>query len=239
VQSEELLLDRQGKNTLYPLLNGFSKCAVVIEDVGAASEEALLRPIDRVARYHFFSGVQKVPFLHIHPVRDLADDCVGRITSLLRDVPRILNSANLLGVRNRIPHGGGEFPSQEDFMSVLAALEHTVRALETSGLSPTVHHFSAGKLDQYGRYSAVLRDYASREVALLLPSALRYCGLPGPSDVQVVFHWASIRGSSECLRFSVEEDSPYARMWRDFRVPEDGFDSPSVLTAKEGSAAPR
>lgn len=235
---EEAVLDPLGKNTLYPLLHGFSDCADALEEAAETSQESALRSPARIARYHFFSGLYQVPFLHTFPVCDLAAASVQRIASLLRDVPRVLHSANLLGVRNRIPHGGGEFPAQEDFLSVLAALEHTVRLLEVSGASPTVHQFAAGELDQYGRYRAVLRDYASREVSMVLPNPLRFCGLPSPEEPQVVFHWATIRDSPERLRFSLEEDSPYARMWEGFQVPELELNSPDAITAQDPFAAP-
>lgn len=233
-RGEEAMLDPLGKNTLYPLLHGFADCADILEgEADKASQDSALRSPARIARYHFFSGLYQVPFLHTFPVCDVAAESVRRITSLLRDVPRVLHSANLLGVRNRIPHGGGDFPAQEDFLSVLAALEHTVRLLEVSGASPTVHQFAAGQLDQYGRYRAVLRDYASREVNMASPSPLRSCGLPSSEEPQVVFHWATLRDSPECLRFSLEEDSPYARMWQGFQVPEFALSSPDAMTVQD------
>jgi hypothetical protein len=71
-------------------------------------------------------------------------------------------------------------------------------------------------VDGDGRRTAMLANGSGRQIALFRPSPFTWLGLPSLPNSWYVVHSARFAEPSEVLRFGVEFDSPYAKMWSDY-----------------------
>jgi hypothetical protein len=187
------------------------------------------RPPEGFPGYAAFTHIEMFPFIHTVALLDLDRSAAVNISSLVRDAARTLKRGNVMSVRNRIPHGGGDFPSSVEFGTAISAIEQAITALEESGACPLVALYAGSSSDGYGRFCVEWKDYRGRTTVLYGPSELEMCGLPSSETPQAIFKMARVRDSAEVLRFSFEEDSEFSRIWSNYPNP------PSDILAIEGA----
>ncbi len=210
-----LTLSASGKNNLFGLVHGFRELALLSEELLSSPE----RPIRDPATYPLWSrheGLYKFPFVHTVPLFDVACHRIADIVECLKKVTNIFLSADLMGVRNRVPHGGGEFPSLQALQVARVAAEEAVDLLEQYGLAGLVHYPGESRSDGMVRGCRFYFDYSARRFPLYWPSVLDKCHLPSMDVPQMIFTHAAILGTSEVLRFEIEDDSDFTAMWADY-----------------------
>jgi hypothetical protein len=211
---ETLNISSSGRTNLFGLIEGLRITADLCENqISEEDRSAYERPAIDFPGYAGETGLELFPFENTLALLDLDEAAVHDIASLLRDASRSLVRSNLMSVRNRVPHGGGDFPTEEEFATALTATEQVVRMLEDAGALPLVWQFTGSNVDEYGRSGSHLQNYRGKSLVLYYPSELETCGLPASGAPQVIFKIARIRGSSEVLRFAFQEDSEYSSMW--------------------------
>lgn len=239
VGSEPLVIEATGRNSLFALGAGFTAAAELSAERLGDDKEAYRRPSsDYPGWFVPAGGLQLFPFHHTVPILDLDRDAAEAACSALREVQRRLDRGLVLSVRNRISHGGPNFPTQEEFRTAMSAIESTVGFLEDSGLAPLVSVSSGSTTDEWGRGVGVLRDYRGIEHRVSHSSGLRRCGLPSPSESQIVCRLARVAGTGEVLRFVLEEASEFVQLWRDYPRRPAPDATASVLGTDERPEVP-
>jgi len=216
-RGEHLVLNSSGKNNLFGLIEGLRAMADMADRFLTEEDPSLYqRPYSEFPGYAGESGVELFPFVHTVAILDLDREAALHITALLRDAARALVRGNVMSVRNRIQHGGRDFPSKDQLNTAISSIEQAVLALEAGGICPLASLYAGTAFDQYGRSCAELRDYRGRITMLCQPSELRSSGLPGSITPQAIFRTARLSASAEVLRFSFQEDSEFSRLWADY-----------------------
>jgi len=229
-----LLLDAAGINTLYPLIQGFAVLADLCKDLLAIKNGEMRRSEDEIPGFHSKTEVQLFPFLHKALILDIREADGDRLIALLENITATLEASQVHSVRNRIDHPRPDFPNQAEIEKACAAVAGIVEPMEVAGICPLLYLYSGHQVDQYGRATAILKDYRGRQIGVRKPSQYEECRLPSLRSPQLAVPAMHIGESAEFLRFRLEHTSDYTEMWRGYprrrmRLPSeelvDGLDS--------------
>jgi hypothetical protein len=213
---EPVRLDPEGRNTLYPLVQGFAALADLCIDLAGSGKGNALRPENQIPHYHGRTELQKFPFLHTILVLDIRKDDRDRTIDFLRSITASLNEAGICDIRNRLDHKRRDFPTKEEITTACDATARIVAGMESAGVCPLIYLYSGTQHDEYRRGRVVLRDYKGKEITIRVPSQYEACRLPRLGRPQIVVPSIHINDSSEILRFEFEEKSDFAQMWKDY-----------------------
>lgn len=215
-KEDPIRFDPDGKNTLFPLVAGFSILEGACREIIEEREREFPRADDEFPGYHGKTSIQVFPWKHTKLVLDLSERTKADILDILASVTKRLEKAGVASLRNRIEHRREDFPRMEEILSVCEEVRDVISELEEHGLSPLIHYFGGSDIDHRGQGEIRFRNYADQERILFQPSLFYSSGLPGTAPPQVVSPVLRIRGSLEPLRFTVEEPSEFNRKWEDF-----------------------
>ncbi|WP_147469208.1 hypothetical protein [Corallococcus sp. AB045] len=220
--------ESSGKNTLYPLIQGFSILAELCAEL-LASPEQWLRPAKEMPSYHDKQKLFQLPFRYKIELMNLSEADRDAIIRELHETTQKLDAANVSSVRNRLEHKRVDFPDRVEIENACGAISEVMGKLEASGLMPTVFFFSGLRLDPYGRGTVLLQDHRGRKLEAFHPSAFQFSGIPSLMDggALIVVPRAHISGSAEYLRFRFKEKSDFASIWQDY--PRRRFSVPLFI----------
>jgi len=224
IGSNEVKYDADGKNTLYPLIQGFAILADLCSEIIEGMDSELRRPESKLPGYYGKTEIELFPFLHKALILDLRKGDRDQIIGLLKEFTAILERSQVCDIRNRLEHGRRDFPNQEEIEKARSAVSDTVSKMEATGVCPLIYLYAGRTVDNYGRGTMIFKDYRGREITVKLPSQYGVCGLPSSHQPQIIVPIMHIGDSPELLRFEFEETSEYVEMWRDYpkrrpRVP--------------------
>ena len=232
-----LTFDAGGKNTLFPLIAGFSCLAELCEEMLADRSDSWARPKSGLPGYHLRTDLQMFPFLHTALVFDLRESDRERILQLLHEITQELDSSGVTDIRNRMGHRSRDFPTQQEIERACVAVKDVVAKMELSGLSPLLYLYAGNSIDEYGRSVVEVRDYKAREIQILRPSEYDVCGLPPPGVPAVVVPWMRMGDSTMTIRFEYQESSDYSSLWKDYPKRRTRFDPLSQADLDESPAS--
>ena len=208
--------DPLGKNTLYPLIRGFSILAKLLEQVCVQGEDDFLRPKKEMPDFSYQSDLELFPFSHTLMILDVADSDKVRIIELLKSVTQKLEAADVCNVRNRIEHRRSDFPHQTEIESVYKAVSDAATDLELSGILPLIWLTDGVSSDRFGRGKRFFRDFRGRTIGLDQPLHYPSSRMPSFNKTQVIMPWVRIAESSELLRFEYQEGSAFVDVWEGY-----------------------
>jgi hypothetical protein len=214
--NEPLRLDPTGKNTLYPLIQGFAVLAQTCKELLKEPEGAFRRPTNQLPDYYEETEISPFPFLHMLLLWDLRKDDSTRIIALLEEVTGVFESSDVSNVRNRIEHKRADFPDQSEIEKACHAVTSIMKKMEESGVCPMVYLYAGESVDEYRRKVVKLQDHKGTIIEIEQPSEFSPVGLPSVRQAQIVVPWMHIDDSFELMRFRVEETSDYTKILRTF-----------------------
>ena len=215
-ENDVLEIRRDGKNPLFPLVEGFRVLGEYCDELLAADASAYRRDDDKSPFFAGKSPLTFFPFVHTVTLFDLSPEPRAKLIERLKEVPSAIGRGHVLDVRNRLEHQRDSFPTASELAGALDALEAVIQDLEMSGCCPTVFQLVRIDSDRYGRSTSILQNYSGATVELYTPSSLHLDDLPGPAEPQVCLRGVEITGSGEDLRFVYAEPSDFQRLWRRF-----------------------
>lgn len=224
-----LVFDPGGKNTLYPLIQGFGILADLCNEIDRVDKHPHLRSKSETPRFCGRSDVDVFPFRHRLLFLDMSEADRKLAVLCLAETAASLEKSNICSVRNRIEHRRPDFPSRDEMEKGVNAVQAAVDKLEDAGFCPLLFTYAGEKEDEYHRREVLLRDYRSREVAVRLPSQFDGCRLPSLMGPQVVVRSLHIGDSPEMMRFRYEEESDYTGLWRGYPRKRLTVDADEVL----------
>lgn len=216
-ENDILVLDKEGKNTLYPLVKSFSVLADFCEEI--LSERSNHKRL--ISDYPDFFGktdIYEFPFKHKILLLDLNEEDLKKLIGILKKISSILESNNVSNVRNRIKHNrpSHEFPTTEELEGIHVSVEEVVEEMEREGILPTVYVNSGNEIDEFGRGFIKYKNYKSE--ILLISNSSNYIksGMPLYKKLQINLPNVHIKDSFEKLRFKYVEKTLYSMYWKDY-----------------------
>ena len=102
--NEPLVFDPNGKNTLYPLVQGFALLARVCSETIEDGSGTLKRPKNELPGYHNKTEIDLFPFLHKVLILDLTKSDRDRMIESLQEITATLEESQVCNLRNRLEH---------------------------------------------------------------------------------------------------------------------------------------
>ena len=239
IQTEDgpLELSPGGDNTLFPLVAGFlalaQRSSELLQNVSKYRKPEVL-----LAHYTHDSTLQVFPYKHQRFLFDACKEELDRTISLLQTSGSSLQRSSVITVRNGVIHPKQKFPTRSDIDSCCVTLRETVQALEQAGLVPTLFATVKVENDGFGRHEITSVNYGDRHLKWSPSPALHVIrSLPSVRDPQVIVPSLHLPDTAEVLRFSVEEDSDYREMWRNY--PRRRAPSKEDIEETEGRTEPQ
>jgi hypothetical protein len=141
------------------------------------------------------------------------EESQASILSALQEISAALMSSEISDSRNDWLHGRRTVANTERLRLGLEKVGEAVNRITESGFARDRYHWARNDADGDGRRTAVIANGSGRTISLFRPTPFAWLGLPTLSGSWYVVHTARFAEPSEVLRFGVEFDSPYAKMW--------------------------
>jgi hypothetical protein len=203
------------RTTLYPLLRGFSVLATFLSDLGGNSVD-FLRPEEQFPPWVGVQSLQRFPFVHTIPFLDLLPESRESIIEALQEISAALVASEISESRNEWLHGRRTMANLERLRLGLEKVGEAINRISESGFSRDHYRWVKNDSDGEGRRTSILANSSGRQITLFRPTAFAWVGLPSLGRSWYVMHSARFAQPTEVLRFGVEFDSPYAKMWTNY-----------------------
>ncbi|MGX6445791.1 hypothetical protein ACWM35_21450 [Neobacillus sp. K501] len=215
--NEFLNLDKDGRNTLYPLIKGFSAIAEICEE-HLKFKDKYERLETEYPSYYKKTDLYDFPFRYKVLLLDLEKTDVRRIIELLKKISDTLETKNISNVRNRIKHNRPihEFPSIGELEETCNAISEVVLKMEVEGILPTVYIRSGKENDEFGRGFVKYKNYKGVSILLSNSSQFIRSGMPLYKKVQLILPNVHINNSVDKLRFNYFEKTSYSNYWSEY-----------------------
>ncbi|MBO9604994.1 MAG: hypothetical protein J7639_03545 [Paenibacillaceae bacterium] len=228
---EKIVYDENGKNTLYPLIQGFKLLADQVNKA-IINEVQYIRSPGEFPSFYGRSNINKFPFLHNILLLDLSPEDIKNTVYLFELITHELTSANVCSVRNKIEHKRDDFPTTEEIEQACAALERITRKMQDAGVLPTIYLYSGLYKDEYGRGYDKLVNHEGDKIEIFTQNQYR-SKLPSNNVPQIVVPSIRLNKSIEPLRFAYKEDSDFVNMWIDFPKVRENVQEEFVRSSED------
>jgi hypothetical protein len=215
-EGRALELNPNGKNTLYHLICGFKALADYCEETLKGGSAKYQRPKEELPGFFNVTDIETFPFLHKRLIFDLREIDVNRIVNALKDATDILEKSSICEIRNRIDHGGREFPNREEIVRACQEVKRTINLFEESGICPLVYFYFGSQHDSYGRKSMIFKNCRGKEIKVFRPSQFNACGIPSLDKPLIFFPYLHVDDSFEIVRYGIEENSDFKEIWENY-----------------------
>ncbi|MEI2404455.1 hypothetical protein, partial [Niallia taxi] len=149
-ESGPIMFDSKGKNTLFPLIQGFTILSDYL-DALRINGEKYKRVEHDIPDYINKTDLYIFPFHHTKLVLDLSDQVYNNITSLLKKITVLFDKKKVANVRNKLEHKRIDFPTYDEIKDACLALKEVGSLLEENGICPVVYQFNETCTDTFGR----------------------------------------------------------------------------------------
>lgn len=212
----KLELKKDGKNTLYPLIEGLRVLAEHITILHKKSARKFLRALDDEPGYAGKNALEEFPFAHTVFLYDLSEADIATCAGVLMKASAVLRDGNICDIRNRLEHKREDFPSRDEVEQCCNAVSIAIGYLVDSGLCPVEYYRAETRTDTFGRVVHVFENYGGQRVSLnCFPSHLLSYNPPsdGPIAITPSVH---IGDSADIFYADIVNVSEYVEMWRDY-----------------------
>lgn len=212
---EPIEFDINGKNTLYPLIQGFSILAHICSEI-IENEPQYKCSNNELPSYYGKTEIRLCPFVHRIFLLDIKNSQRIELINFLEKITLDLSRVPILKVRNILDHNRPDFPTFEEIESIYQTLERLIFKLEQRGLYPLIYLYKEKTLDQFDRTLISVENYRGDKINFYKPSQYSACGLPSSKEPLIVVPSVNIGKSSEKISFKFEAVSNYSQYWQDF-----------------------
>jgi hypothetical protein len=214
--NEPVRYDSAGRNTLYPLIQGFALLADLCEELIKDDPADVHRAKGDIPTYADRTELDLFPFEHTALILDVRQRDRERMLELLRDTTKAFESPDMCEIRNRLEHKRPDFPTQSEIEQTCMSISEALRKMELSGICPLVYFMTSIRSDSFGREVMSLCDYQGRNYDLHQPSQYKLVRLPSGRQPVVLIPWLHVGESLDVVRFSIHEPSEFTEMWKEY-----------------------
>lgn len=234
-----IIYDENGKNTMFPLIVGFTALAKRVRTVLSESEK-FLKPRLEYAHYYENSALQLFPYTHKAYICDATPADVDLLLHTCEEITTQLQQSKVFEIRNKLEHNNEDLPNEKEMAKCAQLLDEVVKTLEGLGLLPIIYANRETETDGFGRVRVTSQDGGGRLFEWEPSPALRAIkSLPAVAAPQIMIPGFRIPETNEPLRFKVEHDSEFTKMWQDYpkygshQISEDHPENKSSQTPAE------
>ena len=205
------------KNTLAPLCRGFARLASYLKDCESRPQE-FERALQDWPDWVAVQTLERFPFLHTIAFLDLMPASRAAVIRALEDITMRFVAGRVSETRNDWSHAQKHLStsSLDNLREAVEYAREAVQAIDENGFSRHEYRRISDVFDGDNRRTTVLEIPGGRQVSLFGPSPFAWLRLPPLSSPQYVMTSARFAEPSECLRFTVEVESPYSKMWDNY-----------------------
>ena len=214
--NDPLRFDKNGKNTLFPLTEGFSALIQVCDEIISTRDEKYIRSESELPSYYNKADFTSFPFLHKILLLDLKTSDYKSISQNISSISSTFNKYQVLSIRNRLQHKRDDFPNTDEILQACHAIEEIVTKLEINSLWPNVYLFTKFNIDKYNRPSNSFEDYKGRKINVNPTSEFIGSNLISNRVPQIILPGIHIGNSLEVLRIQYQEPSEYLKYWKGY-----------------------
>ncbi len=213
--NDAIEIDKNGKNTLYPLIHSFRVLARECTKTLDNSTEHK-RPKEEFPGFHNRSTVGKFPFPSTKLLCDIETAQAENLIHTIEEVTVKLDDAQICDIRNRIQHKRENFPSTEEIIAACDLLFELCSELENAGVAPVSYTPVEVVSDKYGRQKISFSNYKKSKITypLKLEHRMNHAPLLGVTSL-VFIPIISTSITNEPIRFHYVEESEYVSIWND------------------------
>ncbi|NQV18766.1 MAG: hypothetical protein HQ534_09515 [Armatimonadetes bacterium] len=214
--NDPLRFDKNGRNTLFPLSEGFTALINLCDLILKSPNKEYLRDKAEYPSFYEKTNYTSYPFLHKILLLDIKENCYQRLKEILSVVAPDFNKNNVLSIRNRLQHNREDFPNTTEILSACNSIRKIVSSLEENCLYPNVYLFKSMFSDKYKRVSYVFEDYKGNIINIQPTFEFIANKLISMRDPQIILPQVCIGDSLEVIRFKYNESSEYLKYWKGF-----------------------
>lgn len=216
-RSSDVVRMTPSKTTLARLTRGFAKLSRLLADSEERRED-YARPAEELPDWMQIQSLEKFPFVHKMAYLDLLPDCRTNIRRVLDEITARFLTADFEPTRDLWLRGqrSGSAANLDRLREGLDDIREAVISIEENGFSRQIYGRVTDTIDGDGRRTIILANTVGRQIELYGPSPFSWLRLPGRYEPQYVMNIARFAEPAECLRFVVEVESAYSRMWNDY-----------------------
>lgn len=210
-----LSLSENGKDTLYPLIEGFNALGSICEKL--LLEKDKYKKDIRLLPAEFDQNLIFFPFLHSKLILDLPNEYSKNIIQELKNISTRLKNIEVCSIRNSTSHHreSCEFPGKEKLSKFCEEIKRAIERFEELGIYPLVYTGKKVVTDSFGRRSLELKNYKGKVVSFNEVGDNAH-PIPDFTDPQIIVPIIKFRQHEDGMRFFLEESSNYKDMWHGF-----------------------
>ena len=214
-EGEHLIIDRNGKNTLFPIITGFlclSKICKVINDKKGDYE----RLQNEFPGFHGKNTLSEFPFPYKPLLLNLQQKDLDQVLQNLGRITSEFNKGNVLSVRNRLQHSREDYPTQDEISQTINSIVDVLTLIEESNFYPTTYRKIKTDIDQYNRTMFTLENYKGKKYKFYDYSEVGGSKISLPSTHNIIFENIFYPNTRYPLLFIYSEDSYYQNYWSNY-----------------------
>lgn len=215
-EETELIFEPSGKNTLFPLVEGFSALVGICDKYLSGDTTCFKRSEEELPRFIGKTKLIDFPLFHKILLFDIKSNSYKIIREIILRLTTEFSKYKILSVRNSLEHDREDFPQRDDLIKACECLSNTIEELKVSGVFPNVYLFKSLMKDKHNRIIKTFEDYNGKEITI--SELINYKGYPIPSsDLPIVIiPTLSFPDTIEPIRFKYEENSEYLFYWKNY-----------------------
>lgn len=216
--SKDLIIkfDRSGKNTLFPLINGFrallDKCDSIL-----SNPLIYKRHTKEFPSYYFKDPLIVFPFEHKKFILDILEQDYYELKENIKFILSEFGKGEIIEIRNKLQHNREDFPTQEELIKSLNHIESVFSLIENESICPNVYLFKKSLTDEYNRISVTLENYKGTSFQYFFSIELNGSHIPTPYYHSLLkINPIKLKDTNHPLVFSYKEKSSYQEYWQDY-----------------------
>lgn len=210
-----LKFDKSGKNTLFPLINGFNALTKLCDQI-IIDKEKYKRKLSEFPSYYNNDPLKVFPFEHKIFLLDLKALEYQKIKTEIKSISSEFGKGKILDIRNRLQHNREDFPSQQEILEAITSIEKSFSILENEGLYPNVYLFDKSITDEYKRTKISVKNYKGNLVNFYVTPELIGLHIPNAHKPLIVIDHLMIGLTNHPVVFRYKEKSSYQAYWKDY-----------------------
>lgn len=212
-----LEFDSNGRNTLYPLIEGFTALFGICDSYLNEGKEKYKRNEVEMPSFVGKTNLLDFPLNHKLLIFDIKTNSYLKVRELGLRIPSEFTKYKVLSLRNSLEHDReGDFPSKTDLLNACECIWRIIDELKNLGLFPNVYLFKSQYKDKHGRILRTFEDYKGKQITI--SEMINYKGYPTPNSNSptVIIPSLSFPESNEPLKVKYEENSDYLFYWKNY-----------------------
>jgi len=214
-KNEFLKFDKSGKNTLFPLVSGFNVLNKICEEI-ILNPEKYKRPKNEFPSFFNNDPLKTFPFEHKIFLLDIKATDYVALKEFIEYIPSEFSRGKILDIRNRLQHKRDDFPSQQEMLEAITAIEKSFSVLENQGLYPNVYLFEKSVTDEFNRTKISVMNYKRKSVSFFITPELDGTHIPNALQPIIVINNLLVGVTNHPVLFRYKEKSSYQTYWKGY-----------------------